>query len=241
MIRKTLALALFVISVANSQIMGPKISFQQTEYDFGDIVQGEKVHYNFIVTNTGGNILEITNVRASCGCTAALPDKREIQPGESTQIKVEFNSAGRIAKQVKNIFVTSNDKDNPEVTLTISCNIIKPETKQSKNSPQIYFPETQHNFGMVSEGNVVDYTFKFVNKGNSTLDIKEVKTTCGCTAALLSKNKIAPGEEGSLKVELNTANRLGKMSRNITVISNDPEEPSKDLLIYAEIFKEASN
>lgn len=241
MIRKTFVFIIFLISAANAQLIGPKISFQQTEYDFGDVVQGEKVHYNFIVTNTGGAVLEITNVRAACGCTAVLPDKRELKPGESTNIKVEFNSTGRIAKQVKNVFVTSNDKDNPEVTLTISCNIVKAENKQSGNSPKIYFPETQHNFGQIKEGATFEHTFRFLNNGKSTLDIQEVKTTCGCTAALVSSNKIEPGEEGTLKVELNTTNRLGKMSRSITVISNDPEEPNKSLVIFAEVFKEASN
>jgi hypothetical protein len=64
-----------------------------------------------------------------------------------------------------------------------------------------------------------------------------VKTSCGCTAALISKDNIEPGEEGTIKVELNTKNRSGKMSKTITVLTNDPVDPNKILTVYAEIEK----
>jgi len=241
--KKIAFLFLLFASAAYSQLIGPKIVVQQPEHDFGDIIQGEKVQHNFVVTNTGGDKLVITNVRASCGCTAALPDKKELAPGESTNIKVEFNSAGRVGKQDKTVYVTSNDKENPEVQLKFTGNIVKKETTNLKTSsgPSLELPKTQFNFGKVIEGKVVDHTFTFINNGDATLSIKEVKTSCGCTVALLSKKELAPGEEGTLKVELNTANRSGKMTRNITIISNDPKEPQKYLTIYAEILKEGSN
>jgi hypothetical protein len=104
----------------------------------------------------------------------------------------------------------------------------------------IYVSETQHDFGKVNEGDKVDYTFTFVNKGSSNLIIKDIKTSCGCTAALLSVDNLAPGQEGTLKVELDTKNRSGKMSRTVTINSNDPKEPSKILTIYADIIKKGS-
>lgn len=241
--KKLIVLLVFLFSsFAYSQLMGPKIVVQQPEYDFGDIIQGEKVSHNFIVTNTGGDVLVITNVRASCGCTAALPDKKELAPGESTNIKVEFNSLGRIGKQSKTVFVSSNDPENPQIQLKFTCNVVKPEaTLKAQDGPSLVMPETQHNFGKVIEGKVVDHVFTFTNEGNKKLTIKDVKTSCGCTAALLSKNELEPGEKGELKVELNTANRSGRMTRNITIISNDPKQPEKHLTIYAEVLKEGSN
>ena len=241
--KKIAFLFLVCASVAYSQLLGPKIVVQQPEHDFGDIVQGEKVSHNFVVTNTGGDILIITNVRASCGCTAALPDKKELSPGETTNIKVEFDSKGRTGKQVKTVYVTSNDKDNPQVQLKFTGNIVKPETANLKahSGPSLVVPETQYNFGKVPEGKVVDHIFSFTNDGNEKLTIEEVKTSCGCTAALLSKKELNPGEKGELKIELNTANRSGRMTRNITIISNDPETPQKHLTIYAEVLKEGSH
>lgn len=242
--RKKIAfLFLIFASVAYSQLIGPKIVVQQPEHDFGDIVQGERVSHNFVITNTGGDILKITNVRASCGCTAVLPDKRELAPGEATNIKVEFDSKGRIGKQNKIVYITSNDKDSPEIHLKFTGNVIKKEKANLKiqGGPKLEVPESQFNFGKVTEGKVVDHIFSFVNNGNEKLTIKEVKTSCGCTAALLSKKELDPGEKGELKVELNTANRSGRMTRNITLISNDPLNPQKHLTIYAEVLREGSN
>jgi len=90
-------------------------------------------------------------------------------------------------------------------------------------------------FGKVKEGKVVEYTFNFGNSGNSTLKIKDIKTSCGCTAALVSSEVLKPGEQGTLKVELDTSNRNGKMSRTITIESNDPRDPKKILTVYADI------
>lgn len=235
-------LSLVFSSFAYSQLIGPRIVVPQPEHDFGDIIQGEKVSHNFVVTNTGGDVLIISNVRASCGCTAALPDKKELAPGETTNIKVEFNSLGRIGKQDKSVYVSSNDKENPQVQLKFTGNVVKEEaTLKTPAGPSLQVTETQHNFGKIPEGEVVDHVFSFVNKGDKKLTIKDVKTSCGCTAALLSKKELGPGEKGELKVELNTSNRSGKMTRNITIISDDPKEPEKHLTIFAEVLKEGSN
>ncbi len=77
-------------------------------------------------------------------------------------------------------------------------------------------------------------------KDRSVLTIKDIKTSCGCTAALLSQDSLAPGQDGTIKVELNTKNRSGKMSRTVTVQSNDPKDPAKVLTIYADIVKKGS-
>jgi hypothetical protein len=232
--RKLLLIFLSLSSLSFAQLMGPKLVTQQNEHDFGDIKQGEKVSHIFVLTNSGGDLLEITNVKASCGCTAALPEKNELAPGESTNLNVTFNSAGRFGKQKKLIRIESNDPDNPQVIVTIKGNVILSDA-ESSNYPILHFGQTQHDFGKVKEGKVVEYTFNFGNSGNSTLKIKDIKTSCGCTAALVSSEVLKPGEQGTIKVELDTSNRKGKMSRTITINTNDPSVPNKILTVYADV------
>ena len=239
MIRNILIVTTLFSSVVFAQLFQPKLVLQQNSFDFGDIKQGETVSHTFILSNNGGDLLKITDVRASCGCTAAAPDKKELAPGESTNLVVSFNSAGRMGKQSKTVRVYSNDPQNPEIVLTIKCNIVLPG-EQSGGVPTIYFPETQHDFGKVNEGDKVNYTFRFSNTGNSSLIIKNIRSSCGCAAALLSKDNLEPGQEGTLQVELDTKNRSGKLSRTITVNSNDPKDPAKVLTIYADIIKKGS-
>ena len=97
---------------------------QQLEHDFGNINEGDVVNHSFVISNNGGDLLKIIDVRASCGCTAASPDKKELKPGESTNISVSFNSKGRKGPQTKTVTVTTNDTEKPTLSLNIKCNII---------------------------------------------------------------------------------------------------------------------
>jgi hypothetical protein len=238
MIKKISILSILGIMFSFAQLIGPKATIQVTDYDFGNVEQGKMVDHKFVITNTGGDILKITDVRASCGCTAAKPEKSELKPDESSSIMVSFNSTGRLGSQQKYVYVVTNDPSNQEIKLKISGNVLAPGSSlSSEKFPKIYFPETQFDFGIVKEGVVVSHTFKFTNKGKDTLDIKDIKTSCGCTAALVSNKKINPGKEGTIKIDLDTKNREGRMSRTVTVTSNDPEEPNKVITIYAEVAK----
>ncbi len=236
---KKISFLIITISVAGfAQLMGPKLLVLPTEHEFGKITQGDKVTHVFVLTNNGGDLLVIENVQASCGCTAATPEKNELAPGESTNLEVVFNSAGRNGAQKKNITIKSNDPENPLVKLVITATVIKSDNSEA-NVPVLYFSETKHDFGKVKEGNIVEYTFSFLNTGKEILKINDVRTSCGCTAALVSSEKLEPGAEGTLKVELDTKNRSGKMSRTITIQSNDPRDPTKILTVYADVEKES--
>jgi hypothetical protein len=101
------------------------INFENTEHDFGDIMEGEKVSYSFKFTNVGKNDLVITSVSSTCGCTVTDFPKDPIKPGENGTIEVNFNSSGRSGKQVKVITVATNANPS-EVQLTIKANVKKP-------------------------------------------------------------------------------------------------------------------
>ena len=105
MIRSIFVFLLSFSITAFSQLMGPKVSVQQVEYNFGNINQGDIVSHTFVISNNGGDLLKITDVRASCGCTAANPTKREVKPGESSNLEVTFNSKGRKGPQTKTVNV----------------------------------------------------------------------------------------------------------------------------------------
>jgi hypothetical protein len=239
MIKYYLILLTCFSSLACAQIVGPKASAQQLEFDFGSIEEGKVATHNFILANNGGDLLKILDVHASCGCTAAKPDKNELAPGEATNIKVEFNSVNRPGKQEKYIYVKTNDPNNPELKFKFTGNVIDASTVNADTTfPQLSFSETMHDFGAVKEGDVVNYTFKFKNTGKGILQVNNVSTSCSCTVASISSKKVEPGMEGTLRVEIDTKNREGKMNRNITIQSNDPKEPNKLLIILAEVKRD---
>src|SRR5689334_23002868 len=56
---------------ASTNNPGPKIQFDNAIHDFGKAKSGEPVKYTYYFTNTGDQVLEITHVQPSCGCTTA--------------------------------------------------------------------------------------------------------------------------------------------------------------------------
>ncbi len=103
----------------------PIITFEETEHDFGRIIEGETVSFNFTFTNTGKRDLVIADVSTSCGCTVPSYSKTAIRPRESGTIKIAFNSKGRRGFQTKTIVVVANTQ--PNVTqLKIKSQVIAP-------------------------------------------------------------------------------------------------------------------
>jgi hypothetical protein len=104
----------------------PRIEFEETAHDFGTVIQGEKVIYNYKFTNTGKSDLLIAKVEATCGCTAIKYPRHPIKPGEGDMIAITFNSEGRLGIQNKVVRVVANTQPNV-VTLKVKATVIKPE------------------------------------------------------------------------------------------------------------------
>jgi len=95
-------------------------------YDFGQVKGGEVVKYTYVFTNVGGAMLQVSNVQASCGCTTAGEWSRQVEPGNTGSIPIQFNSGSFSGVVGKSITVTCNDTNQPTVVLQIKGNIWKP-------------------------------------------------------------------------------------------------------------------
>ena len=111
-------------AVAASE-QGPVITFEEKTFDFGDIIQGEKVEHTFTFTNSGNEPLIITNVQVTCGCTTPKGWPREpIPPGGKGEITVAFNSTAKIGRQNKPVTIVSNASNTSGNQLFFSANIL---------------------------------------------------------------------------------------------------------------------
>jgi hypothetical protein len=104
-------------------MLGPAIEFKTLEHDFGTIERGGNGTFEFIFTNTGSEPLILSNVRSSCGCTVPEWPKDPIKAGESSVIKVVYNTQNT-GNFTKSITVTSNAGENP-ITLVIKGIVVE--------------------------------------------------------------------------------------------------------------------
>lgn len=112
----------------------------------------------------------------------------------------------------------------------ISCDIRNTKNKpdvQAANSTQQYADSTSvqvidsvYNFGKVTDGAMVEYSYRFKNDGQKPLIISSAIASCGCTVPEKPEEPVKPGETGFLKVVFNSKGRVGPVHKDITVTSN---------------------
>lgn len=104
----------------------PQFLFDETEHNFGNLIQGEKVTYNFTFTNVGASDLLINRVTSTCGCTVSNYSRAPIKSREKGKIEVTFNSRGKKGYQNKTVTVMANTEPNKTV-LRVKASVLLPE------------------------------------------------------------------------------------------------------------------
>ena len=106
--------------------------FESDVVDYGTIEQGADGVREFKFTNTGKEPLIISNARGSCGCTVPTWPKEPIKPGESSVIKVKYDTK-RLGAINKSVTITSNAA-TPTKVVRIKGTITAPKTSPVKES-----------------------------------------------------------------------------------------------------------
>lgn len=110
---------------------------------------------------------------------------------------------------------------------------------QLVQGPNIRFETDTHDYGDIKKGSDGIYYFEFTNTGNQPLVISDAKGSCGCTVPQFSKEPVAPGSKGKIMVDYDSENRVGPISRSVTITSNSVEEPVKVLYIKGNVLPPA--
>ncbi|HYL59786.1 MAG TPA: DUF1573 domain-containing protein [Candidatus Acidoferrales bacterium] len=106
------------------------------------------------------------------------------------------------------------------------------------HQPKAVLENPLYDFGSALEGKLVNHTFKIKNAGDGYLDIRGVKTSCGCTTGTPTKTHLAPGDESEIAVAFDTHFQKGHQVRTITAMTNDPNNPSIAMTLQGVIKKQ---
>ena len=99
---------------------------------------------------------------------------------------------------------------------------------QSARVPKITFDSDLHDFGRITAGESISYSFHFRNTGDADLALSGCSATCGCTVADYPRGRIAPGKEGYVTVTFNSQGKTGQQYQEVTVTSN--AQPGRNIL-----------
>ncbi len=166
MMRFILLLAL-LLAGAMPAFGAPQLVAENLSYDFGEIFRGEKVAYSFRFRNAGDEILQISNVRSSCGCTAAMLSSSRIAPGDMGELQATFDSSQFNGAVTKTISLDSNDPQKPELSFSLYGQI---------KTELALMPE-RVSWGKVAAETPQTAVITLINQGQTDVTLQEPRST----------------------------------------------------------------
>ncbi len=109
------------------------------------------------------------------------------------------------------------------------------QAAEGKKGPRIAVEPATFDFGQALQNKTLTKEFAVRNLGDADLVIEEVKTSCGCTAALLSSKTVKPGGQTPLRVALETRAAQGRIEKRVVIRSNDSTQAAFVLTVSATV------
>jgi hypothetical protein len=97
---------------------------------------------------------------------------------------------------------------------------------------------TKISLGTIHRGEIVERKLEVRNTGTDTLEVSSVTASCGCTAAMISSPRLAPGERGTLNITFNSKNFTGDVRKTVTLRSNCDDSPTLVIEFTASVVDE---
>ena len=244
---KKIGLLIFVVNVFFWGYSQPKIQFEKTTYDFGQIKEVDgKVNGTFIFINVGDSVLELRTVKPGCGCTAANYTKTPVAPGEKGFIEATYDPNNRPGSISKSITITTNEPTNNTTVLFLRGNVEKrPPTVfeiagYNIGGGMVRFKEINVRKEILNTESQVD-TFLIRNFGetNAEVTFSNLNERSHIKELYRSFDVLKPEEEGKIILEYDASKRnaFGLVRDNVSVSVTDEKEPAK-MIFYTVNIKE---
>ncbi len=103
--------------------------------------------------------------------------------------------------------------------------------------PKLVVDQNEYNFGTVAQGDKVRHGFTFTNTGDMPLLVEKVRSSCGCTAVLVSAKNLEPGASGELMTLFDSTRFRGEVAKTVYLYTNDPLAPVTQLVVKGEVLE----
>jgi hypothetical protein len=220
MLRYSLVLALgLVFASSASAATWAESFFDELSRDFGTVPRGPMLTHPMRVVNKTSGTIQITNVRVSCGCTAARALQTSLAPGQETAILIQMDTRKFVGPKTVTVFVQFSQANQPrfdEVRLTISSN--------SREDISI-LPESL-SLGKVKRGDSATGSTTLTFVGNPRWEITSVTSDSNYAQPKVELIKKEGGEVVyKLSATMRSDTPAGKWFTDVWVQTNNPNAP----------------
>ncbi|MBA4311627.1 MAG: hypothetical protein C0417_03250 [Chlorobiaceae bacterium] len=214
MIRSIIIFCIFIF-IASTGVLGqPKFQLVGPErFDIGTVPNFVPHKHSLTIKNTGTDTLILSDLSASCGCTATLLSTDHIPPADSGILTFTFDAKRFDGKVEKKISINTNDASRKHVEIFFTANVVRIIEIQ----PEYFFFRT-------SIDSPATQTLKVENLSTETISITSVIPTGKEISVELSPKEIKPGESGDLTAKF-TPIIAGTTNGNIEIKTTHPGAP----------------
>ena len=215
------------------------IRFKSKFLNFGTITTEKPVTKTFEIFNQSSDTITFSDKVVSGDFISVNVEPKVLYPKRGGAIKITYKP------EVKNdlgfhndqLVIFTDEENEPNKNLNLIATILEyfppMSEKELAKQPKINFEEEEFDFESVQEGDSIVHAFVFENTGKKTLNIRQVKSSCDCLSTSIDKEDIKSGESALLKVAFDTKGRRGPQVKRVTLFTNDPTAPAKDIIIKA--------
>lgn len=220
------------------RVMGA-LRWKSNYLSMGTMLNTEQVTKELEFINTSETDAKIETYRIPEHITCTF-EPAIIKPGKTGVMKVTYDAVKKNAfgYMSDRVYLTINDvKDNAYsigISVTLNEDFTGLTAEQLAKAPIADFGNKVYDFGTIKEGEKARNNFRLTNKGKTDLLIRNVKTSCGCTA-VKHADIVKPGQTIDLTVEFNSRGKRSRQNKSITVITNDPQNPTTTLRIMGTV------
>ena len=213
---------------ASNSSLTPKVFCLHPNFDFHNVEESGDITHLFRIANQGKATLIINNVSTSCGCTAAVEDKKEIPPGGHGMVKVTYHTKGRPGDANKTITVASNDPVNPNYQLKIHMMVVREIDVQPD---KVYMYNVQH-------GTAQSQTIKITGKPRLPLKILSAQSTNNqvtVTSIVPIHDPATHVNGATIQVDVPSTRPIGTFTDSIKVLTSSKKRPEIDVDVMVDV------
>lgn len=208
---------------------------------FGNVNNTEKKEYKLEVVNSSDQniVLGVSGVPAHIKARF-VPEI--LKPQQKGMLVAEYDASVKDdwGMLIDRFDVSVNNQVARDYKLVVSANIVEDFSSMTEtqlaNAPSVEVETPEIDFGKLAQNQKFEHDFVLTNAGKSTLYIRKIKASCGCTAVQPEKNQVEPGESVKVKTVFNSAGKRGNQNKTVTIITNDPKRSNLILRIKGEVI-----
>jgi hypothetical protein len=200
----------------------PQLTVDTTEWNFGEVWQGEELKKDVQIKNTGNATLEISKVEGSCGCTPVTQPKTPLAPGESSSFTIRYDAHNKTGDASQRATIYSNDPRTPKYEIRVVGHV--------KKLFEI-LPTEGLLFGQLFQSSTREKKVDIVNRGPNPM-ILALRENESYGPFKIELQEVEPGQKYTLTATSRPPLKIGHFQSMVTIKTNWEKYPEIKSTIF---------